>query len=270
MVVTVPDVPSRCIALRSSPPMLGGEAIARALRPRRSSPRYSAAHRHAAVALGQRHTTPIGIDAQPRICGTGGPPCARRAAAQPHEFRGAAADVEQDHALGGGSISGVQPVAASPASVSRSTISSSSRPRAARARGIPAVGGRAAGFGGDQPRARDRRGCASCRGRSQRLDCALDRGVASRPEAAIPSPSRMMRENASMTRKPSRVGAPPAAGSCWCRDRAPHRQGADDRGWARRPDRDGGLASADPTGAGLSAPVDARGRGRTESEPRRP
>ena len=42
----------------------------------------------------------------------------------------------------------------------------------------------------------------------------------------MPSPSRMMRENASITRKLSRGRrAPPAAGSCWCRDRARHRSG---------------------------------------------
>ena len=55
-----------------------------------------------------------------------------------------------------GSISGVQPVAASLASVSRSMISSSSPTSSAmRARNSAAVGRRPTGLGRDQSRARD-------------------------------------------------------------------------------------------------------------------
>ena len=78
-----------------------------------------------------------------------------------------------------GSISGVQPVAASRASVSRSTISSS-RPtssRDARAESL-AVLGRAAGLGRDQARAGDAAVAHLVAADAQRLDRARDRGLA--------------------------------------------------------------------------------------------
>ena len=45
-------------------------------------------------------TTPCGSEIQPRICGSGGPPLALLRAVEPHQFGGAAADVEQHHAVG--------------------------------------------------------------------------------------------------------------------------------------------------------------------------
>ena len=61
----------------------------------------------------------------------------------------------------------------------------------------------------------------------QMRSASIARSIAAslrRPDAVMPSPSRMMREKASTTRKPS-CGrrAPPAAGNYWCRDRARHR-----------------------------------------------
>ena len=103
-----------------------------------------------------------------------------------------------------GSISGVQPVAASRASVSRSTISRS-RPTssATRRAEVVAVLGRAAGLGRDQARARDAAVLHLVAADAQRLDRARDRAASlNRPEVDTPSPSRMMRENASTTRKP--------------------------------------------------------------------
>ena len=71
-----------------------------------------------------------------------------------------------------------------------------------------AVFGRAAGLGGDQPRAQRRTGWRACRRRSS---APRRRGPSpawpSRPLDDSPSPSRTMRENASMTRNwPGRVG----------------------------------------------------------------
>ena len=73
---------------------------------------------------------------------------------------------------------------------------------------LAAVLGRAAGLGGDQPRARDRRGCAACR--AQIFSASTARSMAGslrRPVADRPSPSRTMRENASTTRNWPAVSA---------------------------------------------------------------
>ena len=78
-----------------------------------------------------------------------------------------------------GSTSGVQPVAASRASVSRSTISSSMPTSVAHAlEEVEAVARRAAGFGRDQPRARDAAVAHLGAADPQRLDRAHDRGLA--------------------------------------------------------------------------------------------
>ena len=45
-------------------------------------------------------TTPCGSEIQPRICGSGGPPRDLVRAVEPHQFRRAAADVEQHRAVG--------------------------------------------------------------------------------------------------------------------------------------------------------------------------
>ena len=103
-----------------------------------------------------RVTTPVGSEIQPRICGSGGPRrilcerSSRTTSDEPPPMSNSTAPSAC------GSISGVQPVAARQASVSRS-MTSSTRPSssATRARKFGAVLGRAAGFGGDQPRARD-------------------------------------------------------------------------------------------------------------------
>ena len=78
-----------------------------------------------------------------------------------------------------GSTSGVQPVAASRASVSRSTISSS-MPTSLRMRSqeFEAVAGRAAGLGRDQARAGDAAVAHLVAADAQRVDRAQDRGLA--------------------------------------------------------------------------------------------
>ena len=43
-------------------------------------------------------TTPCGNEIQPLICGSGGPPWLLLRPAEPHQFRGAAADIEQHRA----------------------------------------------------------------------------------------------------------------------------------------------------------------------------
>ena len=78
-----------------------------------------------------------------------------------------------------GSNSGVQPVAASSASVSRSMISSSSPTSLGDAGAeLGAVGGRAAGLGGDQPRAGDAAVRHLVAADAERVDRARDRRVA--------------------------------------------------------------------------------------------
>ena len=105
-----------------------------------------------------------------------------------------------------GSTSGVQPVAASRASVSRSTISSSMptslRMRSRNSWPLPAERQASVAISRERvtPRlrilARQTRSASTAR----RIAASL-----SRPELVMPSPSRMMRENASITRKLSRV-----------------------------------------------------------------
>ena len=101
-----------------------------------------------------------------------------------------------------GSTSGVQPVAASSASVSRSTISSS-MPTSLRDAfaGNPArcSAARQASVAISRARVTPRFRILA-RQMRERLDRAQDRGFAQPARAVMPSPSRMMRENASMTR----------------------------------------------------------------------
>ena len=158
-----------------------------------------------------------------------------------------------------GSISGVQPVAASRASVSRSTISSS-RPTCSRTRAqeFGAVRGRAAGLGRDQPRARHAAVAHLVAADAQRLDGAPDRGLAQaagRCDAlAEPDDARERVDDAEAV---ARRRAPPAAGNCWCRDRARHRSGRTDP--SVRPAADAGAdadrATADPAGAAARRPI---------------
>ncbi len=106
-----------------------------------------------------------------------------------------------------GSISGVQPVAASVASVSRSMISSSSPTSSAmRARNsLPFSAARQASVAIRRARVTPRLRILS----RQMPSASTARSIAAslmRPDAEMPSPSRMMRENASMTRKLSPVG----------------------------------------------------------------
>ena len=106
-----------------------------------------------------------------------------------------------------GSINGVQPVAASVASVSRSMMSSS-RPTspAMRARNSsPFTAARHASVAISRARLTPRLRILS----RQMASAATARPTAAslmRPDVETPSPSRMMRENASMTRKLSPVG----------------------------------------------------------------
>ena len=207
MVVTVPEVPSRCSAC--------GRRRARRRsdrhrpRPPRSSPRtISRRHRHAAVALGQRddadrHRDP-GIDRRMRRA-----VLRRRAAAEPHQFRGAAADVEQDR----------RPRHPDrPAACSRwRRAAPRFRGRRSRARCRPRCAMRSRNSG-PLPAARQASVAISRARVTPRLrilsrqtrSASTARTIAaslSRPELVMPSPSRMMRENASTTRKLSRVGA---------------------------------------------------------------
>ena len=106
-----------------------------------------------------------------------------------------------------GSNSGVQPVAASVASVSRSMISSSSPAFSAmQARNSsPFSAARQASVAIRRARVTARFFILS----RQMLKASMARRIAAslmRPEAEMPSPRRMMRENASTTRNPSAVG----------------------------------------------------------------
>ena len=126
-----------------------------------------------------------------------------------------------------GSTSGVQPVAASRASVSRSTISSS-MPTSLRmrSRNSQAVAGGAAGLGGDQPRAGDAAVAHLGAAHPQRIDGAQDRRLAqqARTGDALAEPDDAG-ERIDDAEAVAAWRAPPAAGSCWCRGRARHRSG---------------------------------------------
>ncbi len=131
-----------------------------------------------------------------------------------------ASRIDQRRAAGGGKLA---PRSRGRRSRDRSRPRSATRARKSR----PLLGG-AAGFGRDQARAGDA-AVAHLVAADREAPRPRARSPASlrRPEAVMPSPSRMMREKASMTRKPSpRRRAPPAGGNCWCRDRAPHRSGS--------------------------------------------
>ena len=127
---------------------------------------------------------------------------------QPDQLGRAAADVEHEGGRSSRSISDAQPETASLASASRRTGLSISRPssRWTRSRNTCAVAGDAAGFGRDEPRADDTRLASliehMCRASIVRVMAASER----RPLTLTPSPSRMMREKASITRKSRRDG----------------------------------------------------------------
>ena len=151
-------------------------------------------------------TTPIGSETQASTSGCGGPYSigvmrpSRTSSEEPPPISNRITPFDA------GSTSGVQPVAASRASVSRSTISrsmpTSSRTRARNS--LPFSGG-AAGFRRDQPCPRDAAVADLVAADAQRVDRARDRRLAQHARLETPSPSRMMRENASTTRKLSRV-----------------------------------------------------------------
>ena len=94
--------------------MLARERREQCARPPRPSPRRFRASTSMPPWRSASVTTPCGSEIQPRICGSGGPRAHRLRAVEPHELGRAAADVEQHDAVApAGSISGVQPVAAS-------------------------------------------------------------------------------------------------------------------------------------------------------------
>ena len=221
-------------------------------------------------------TTPIGIEIQASISGCGGPCCvgaqrpSRTSSDEPPPMS------NRITPSAAGSTSGVQPVAASRASVSRSTISSS-MPTSLRmrSRNSRPLLGRAAGLGRDQPRAGDAAVAHLVAADAQApRPRAGSRPRSARPELVMPSPSRMMRENASTTRKLSRVGA---------RHQQPAIVGAEiERGIGRAGHIQPALPAAvmaalarmpirrPPAPPGpLRAPGQARGRGRSPG-PRRP
>jgi hypothetical protein len=152
-------------------------------------------------------TTPTGSDTQALIWGSGGP---RRVGGD----RSRRTNSEEPPPMSNrstpsacGSISGVQPVAASLASVSRSMISSSSPTSSAiRARNsAPFIAARQASVAISFARVTPRLRILS----RQMASASTAREIAAslmRPEVDTPSPSRMMRENASITRKLSPVG----------------------------------------------------------------
>ena len=174
-------------------------------------------------------------------------------AAEPHDLRRTAADVEQDDALGSPDPSAAcsRWRQARPRSRDRRSRARG-RPRAARDRGIrsPFSAERHASVAISRARVTPRLFILS----RQIASASIARPIAAsprRPDAAIPSPSRMMRENASMTRKPRESGARPAGGSCWCRDRAQRKRARMRHGSRRRPDADGAAGQRRPHGGRL-------------------
>ena len=206
-------------------------------------------------------TTPIGIEIQALISGCGGP--CRLAAPGPSRTSSEEPPPMSNRITpaAAGSSSGVQPVAASSASVSRSTISSS-MPTSLRmrSRNSQAVAGGAAGLGGDQPRAGDAAVAHLGAAHPERIDGAQDRRLAqhARTGDALAEPDDAG-ERVDDAEAVAAWRAPPAAGNCWCRDRALRRSGRT-RPAPRRGRHHGGRdADADTaTAAGARAPV---GRG---------
>ena len=80
--------------------VLGARSGRRRPRPPRPSPRTLRRHRDAAVAFGERHDADRQRDPGARSPGAAGRASVGAAAAEPDELRGAAADVEQDGAVG--------------------------------------------------------------------------------------------------------------------------------------------------------------------------
>ena len=227
MVVTVPEVPSRCSAVDAAA-VLGGEAVDVAPRPRRSSPRTSRGVTVTPPWRSASVTTPIGSEIQAADLRVRRAVLRRHAAAEPHQFGRAAADVEQDDA---------RRRADRPAACSRwRRAAPRSRGRRSRDRCRPA---RARDRGNSRPFAAERQASvAISRARvtprlrillaadAQRLDRAHDRGLAQPARAgdALAQPDDA-RERVDDAEAVAGRRAPPAAGNCWCRDRARHRSG---------------------------------------------
>ena len=160
--------------------MLGHEAVEQRRRPPRSSPRRSRGVTSVpAVALGQRHHADrqrhpgLDLAAAAGRAACGGERPSRTSSEEPPPMS------NRITPSACGSTSGVQPVAASLASVSRSTISSSSPDLLGDAGAeFGAVDRGAAGLGGDQARAGDAAVAHLVAADGQRLDRARDRGVA--------------------------------------------------------------------------------------------
>jgi hypothetical protein len=152
-------------------------------------------------------TTPTGNEAQPRISGTGGPPPFHRLRPRRTSSEEPPPISNRMASSASGSSSGVQPLAASSASVARSITSSSSptSPVTRAKNSGPFAAARQASVAIRRARVTLRLRILS----RQTASASSARAIAaslSRPLAKTPSPRRMMRENASMTRKPSRVG----------------------------------------------------------------
>ena len=135
---------------------------------------------------------------------------ARRGAlvdAEPDDLRRSAADVEHDDRWASRSASSPTPAAARCASVSRSTISRSmpSRSRTAATKFGPLAAERQASVAMVRARVTPRAAILSRQIRSASSVRAIAASLR-RPVSDRPSPSRTMREKASMTRKPSAVG----------------------------------------------------------------
>ena len=270
MVVTVPEVPSRCRPSRAA--VLGGEAIDVDGDLGDHRLEHLAADRDAAVALGQRHDADRdrhpGLDLRMRRTVTGRRERPSRTSSdEPPPMS------NRITPSAAGSTSGVQPVAASRASVSRSTISSSMPTSLRHAlEEVEAVAGRAAGFGRDQPRAGDAAVAHLGAADAQRIDRAQDRRLAQPAGAgdalAQPDDARERVDHAEAVAGGARHQQPAVVGAEIERGigRAGHVQPALPAAIARR----GMPIRRPPAPPGpLRAPGQARGRGRSPG-PRRP
>ena len=196
---------------------------------------------------------------------------ARPGRTEPHQLGRAAADIEQDHALrlrieqrraaaGGQRRFGF---AIDDLELETDLLGH------ARAK-IDAVLGRAAGLGRDQPRPRHRAVLHLVAADGERIDGALDRGVA---QAAGLRQALTQTDDAGKCIDHAEAvrgrDAPPAAGSCWCQDRAQHksRRGDDD---FRLPNAHATQTIAVPTGAAVAEPDHGHGRRYRCPRPRRP
>ena len=269
MVVTVPEVPSRCRP--SSAAVLGGEAIDvdRDLRDHRLEQLAARPSRRRGARPASRRRS--AAKSRPRSAGCGGPCSVGRAAA-----RAARARTSRRRCRTG----------SRPRRRDRSAACSRWRPAAPRSRGrrfrarcrprcgtrsqeFDAVAGRAAGLGRDQARAGDAAVAHLVAADAQRLDRAHDRGLAQPAGAgdALAEPDDA-RERVDHAEAVAGRRAPPAAGSCWCRDRARHRSGRTHPARpARRRRLDGLGADADTATAGPAGALVSGSRSGAGSRP---